>query len=78
MAFVYKQQGKYEKALEISKLVLETKVRVCGGNSPSVAATCKDMQVVHQEKGEWDRAVEYGEKEWNINRVVFWEDHAKA
>ena len=75
---MYRSQGRNEEALVQFGKALEIDIKVHGDMHPSVADTCKNMRLVHQKKGEWDKAEEYGEQEWNINKAVFGEDHAKA
>ena len=51
MASIYYQQDQYEKALEIYKSVLETKIRVCGHEHQDVANSKYNMAEVHEAQG---------------------------
>ena len=78
MAIIYKNQGQYEKALEIYKSVLETKIRVCGHEHRDVANSKYNMALLHKRRGEMETARQLFLECETIYAKVYGPDHSKT
>jgi hypothetical protein len=56
MAIMYQNQGHCDKALDIYRSVLETKIRVCGHNSQNVAASKYNIAGLKETQGDLEGA----------------------
>jgi len=76
IAIIYKNQGKYEEALELYTKSLDIKTRIYGGdNHPDVAASYTNIGVVYCRQGQYERVLEYYQKALEINIKVSGQDH---
>ena len=78
MAIIYDEQGKFEKALEIYRKVLETKIRVCGHEHPDVADTYSNIGLVYDSLGNTEMDKEMTTKAYHIYLEVLGPDHPKT
>ncbi len=75
MAMVYKDQGKYDQALEIHKSVLETKIRLCGHTHLSVAHSYNNLAMVYRAQNKYEEALEMLSKSLEIKTRVYASDN---
>ena len=76
IAIIYKNQGKYEEALEVCTKSLDIKTRIYGGdNHPDVANSYLGIGNVYDSQGQYERALEYYQKSLDIRIRVFGSDH---
>ena len=76
MAIIYEQQGHYDQALKIYKPGLETKIRVCGQDSLSVAASFNNLGEVYRHQALYEEALEMFAKSLDIKtRILGGDSH---
>ena len=76
IAIIYKNQGKYEEALEMYTKSLDIKTRIYGGdNHPDVATSYNNIGNVYNRQGQYERALEYYQKALEIDIKVSGQDH---
>ena len=77
-AIIYHNQGHYDQALEIYKSVLETKIRVCGHEHPTVADSKYNLALLHKKRKETDIARQLFLECEQIYTVVYGPDHRET
>ena len=76
MGMVYKQQGRYEEALDYYHRSLDIKVRVVGHEHPDVASFYQNIAATYQRQGNEAKATEMCTKAYRIFLKVLGHDHS--
>ena len=75
---MYGEQGKLDLALEYYANALEIKIAALGEKHPDVGDTYKNMGILHENNGEYSKALSCYEKVYSIRLESLGEDHSKT
>ena len=70
MAIVYKDQGNFDKALEMHNQELEIERKFKGNDHPDVAKTLNNIAMIYDDQGKYDEALANYEESLRVKRKV--------